>query len=991
MKSPPAKRNCFCATFLALVAFSSVAAGESAAPTYSSEVLKDNPACYYRFKDDNSKKGSVAHNASKAKNPAPDGVYSGAVKLSAGPSVDAGNSASFAGAGTIEIPRSAVLDIDEVSVEFWFRSIQSFDQPYWPASATLVSKATAGPGSSDWTILGGSLTKDRNEGRILVGVGPKGGGDVVLASGTGLNDGRFHHLVWTRTAAGKNALYVDGVTVATAQDSGGKITNARPIHIGGETLEPGGTFFKGEIAALAIYTDALTEERVQSHYAAGCVDPRLPPPAARPVEFVRDIKPLLQKYCHDCHGLSKDKGGLSLATGARALDGGDHGKAIIPGKSAVSPLVRLIAAVDEDEVMPPKGNRLSAEQVGLVRAWIDQGAVWPESADERDPRAAKVGEHWSFKALRRPSLPKVVDSSWVVSPIDAFILATLDEAKLRPTAPATKEALLRRVTFDLTGLPPSPGEIKAFTDDARPDAYAAVVERLLASSAYGERWARHWLDVVRYADSGGYETDIYYEQAWRYRDYVIRSFNDDKPYDRFLMEQVAGDELWPEQGEAMQDAVAVWTLGEWPNALDAYPDMLEYVRRTDQVSTLSEVALGLTVGCANCHNHKYDPISQRDYFGLEAIFAASETWNRNTKAKAWGKGERTAYRAVRHAEKPVPIHLLTRGELSKPTKFIAPALPAFLPGGGALPGGPDENKQRRAHLARWLVSPQNPLPARVIANRVWQWHFGQALAPTPNDLGTQGAPPSHPELLDWLASELVSNGWSLKKLHRLIVLSSTYRQSTVRDAKAGAADPQNRLLAGFPRRRLEAEAVWDHLHAAAGTLDRKSFGAPFVPKLSPEELRGMYDIEGKPQNKWPVTADQTRRAIYILNRRSFRFPFFEAFDPPNTAVSCPVRQTTTVPTQALTLLNNRIVGEQARAMAQRLTRESGNDVEKFVRQAWLLAYSRTVSEDELKLALNFIAVAENAKTKRGEPDARSTALVEFCVGVINTTEFIYTN
>jgi hypothetical protein len=376
---------------------------------------------------------------------------------------------------------------------------------------------------------------------------------------------------------------------------------------------------------------------------------------------------------------------------------------------------------------------------------------------------------------------------------------------------------------------------------------------------------------------------------------------------------------------------------------------------------------------------------------LEAIFAASETWNRNTKAKAWGKGERTAYRAVRHAEKPVPIHLLTRGELTKPTKLIAPALPAFLPGGGALPSGPDENKQRRAQLARWLVSPQNPLPARVIANRVWQWHFGQALASTPNDLGTQGEPPSHPELLDWLASELVSNGWSIKKLHRLIVLSSTYRQSAVRDAKAGAVDPQNRLLAGFSRRRLEAEAVWDHLHAAAGTLDRKSFGAPFVPMLSSEELRGVYDIEGKPENKWPVTVDQNRRAIYILSRRSFRFPFFEAFDPPNTAVSCPIRQTTTVPTQALTLLNNRIVGEQARAMAERLIRESGNDVEKFVRQAWLLAYSRTVSENELKLALNFIAAAEDAKTKAGKPDARRAALVEFCMGVMNTTEFIYTN
>ncbi len=712
--------------------------------------------------------------------------------------------------------------------------------------------------------------------------------------------------------------------------------------------------------------------------------------AAQAVDFPADVKPIFQTHCYKCHGPGKDKGGFSLASRARAMEGGEEGLAIVPGKSTASPLIQRITSSIEDKMMPPEGERLSAAQIGVIRAWIDQGAAWPVSADERDPRFAKAADHWSFKELKRPAPPDV-RSGWIVSPIDAFILEKLKKSGLKPARPATKEALLRRVSFDLTGLPSTPEEIAVFVGDTRADAFEKIVDRLLDSPAYGERGARRWLDVVRYADSGGYETDIFYEQAWRYRDYVIQSFNHDKPYDRFLMEQVAGDELWPERGDAMQDAVAVWTLGEWPNALDAYPEMLEYVRRTDQVSTLSEATLGLTVGCANCHDHKYDPVTQRDYFGLEAIFAGSETWNRNTKSKAWGKGERTAYRAVRHAEKPAAIHLLTRGELTKPTKLIAPALPAFLPGGGALPGGPDESKIRRAQLARWIVSPQNPLTARVMANRVWQWHFGQALALTPNDLGTQGAPPSHPELLDWLASELVGNGWSLKRLHRLILLSSTYRQSAVRESKAIAADPQNRLLAGFPRRRLEAEEVWDHLHAAAGTLDRKQFGPPFVPKLSAEELQGMYDLENKRELKWPVTPEQNRRAIYILNRRSFRFPFFEAFDPPNTAVSCPLRQTTTVPAQALTLLNNRIVGEQARVMAERLTRDAGGDVESFVKQAWLLAYSRTASRSEVRLARDFIAASEAAHTKAGDKDARATALREFCLGVMNTTEFIYSN
>jgi mono/diheme cytochrome c family protein len=956
------------------------------ADLYANEVLKDGPVGYYRFEDGEANSGT-ARNASTAGIRGPDGVMAPGGKSVPGGVV--GEAAWFDGQGVLEIPSHPAFDSENLSVELWFRSRQSFDRSYWPGSASLVSKVTGGSGSGDWCLLGGSKSGGRNDGQILVGSGPDCGDDHVLASPAGLNDGQFHHVVWTRSADGQNRLYVDGMLKGSGRDGGGKISNARPIQIGGEKQEAGGSFFTGEIDELAIYAGVLSEERVNVHFAIGKADPRLPEPAAAAVDFVRDIKPLFQDACFKCHGQEKDKGGLSLATKARAMEGGDECTGIIPGNSAASPLVQRIAALDEDTAMPPDDGRLSAAQVGLIRAWIDQGAVWPEGADGTDPRMAKAASHWSFKALKRPPVPDRTDA-WITSPIDAFILTKLDEAKLSPAPPAGKEALLRRVSFDLTGLPPAPEDIAAFASDTGTDAFAKVVDRLLASPTYGERWARHWLDVVRYADSGGYETDIFYEQAWRYRDYVIRSFDQDKPYDRFLMEQVAGDELWPGQAD-MQDAVAVWTLGEWQNALDAYPDMLEYARRTDQVSTLSEAALGLTVGCANCHNHKFDPITQRDYFGLEAIFAASETWNRNTGAKAWGKGERTAYRAVRHAEKPLPIHLLTRGELTKPTKLIAPALPAFLPGGGALPGGPDEAKQRRAQLARWIVSPQNPLTARVIANRIWQWHFGQALASTPNDLGTQGTPPSHPELLDWLASELRENGWSMKSLHRRILLSSAYQQSAIRDPKAIAADPHNQLLAGFPRRRLEAEEVWDHLQAAAGTLDTKSFGPPFVPKLSPEELQGMYDLENKPELKWPVTPEQNRRAIYILNRRSFRFPFFEAFDPPNTATSCPLRQTTTVPAQALTLLNNHIVGGQARAMAGRLTHEAGSNLESLVKRAWLLAYSRDAEEGELKLALQFIAGAEASHIKTGAADPHTAALVEFCISVMNTTEFIYTN
>ena len=516
------------------------------------------------------------------------------------------------------------------------------------------------------------------------------------------------------------------------------------------------------------------------------------------------------------------------------------------------------------------------------------------------------------------------------------------------------------------------------------------MDRLLASPAHGERWGRLWLDLVRFADSGGYETDILYDQAWRYRDYVIQSLNEQTPFDQFLMEQVAGDELWPERDEAMQDAVAVWTLGEWQNALDAFPDELEYVRRTDQVVTFSEAMLGITIGCANCHNHKYDPITQRDYFGLEAVFAASETLDRNTNRKEWIRGQRNSYRVLKHAPSPVPIHLLTRGDLKKPRGLVSALVPAFLSNGVHPPEGRSENLQRRSYLARWLVSKDNPLPARAIVNRLWQWHFGQALSATPNDLGLQGSPPSHPELLDWLAAELIESGWNLKHIHRLIVLSATYKQEASRKPHAISLDPQNQWIAGFPVRRLQGEAIWDHLQAAAGTLDRSMKGPPFAPRLSQEELQGMYDIEDRKDLKWPVTPREHRRAIYILNRRSFRFPFLDAFDPPTNSTSCPVRPSTMVPTQALTLMNNQRISELAAQMAQRLKREAGETLEEYITLAWSLAYSRNPDDNEIKQALRFLETSEAEHTTQGTIDPKGAALTEFCHALMNSSEFITT-
>jgi Protein of unknown function (DUF1553)/Protein of unknown function (DUF1549)/Planctomycete cytochrome C len=714
------------------------------------------------------------------------------------------------------------------------------------------------------------------------------------------------------------------------------------------------------------------------------------PGSAPTVDFVRDIKPIFVAHCYECHGPGEELGGLSLAQHALALAGGDTAPAFVPGSAGTSLLVARVTG-SQSPTMPLDREPLSAAQIDLLKIWIDEGAVWPERADEADPRHRAAADHWAFQPLVKPPLPAAAATAseaaagdaHLSAVIDRFVIAGLEAAGLQLQPEADRIELLRRATFDLTGLSPSPESILPFAADARPEAYEELIEQLLASPAYGERWARHWLDVVRYSDSGGYDTDILYEQAWRYRQYCIRSFQEDKPFDRFLEEQVAGDELWPEQAEAMADAVAIWTLGQWPNAFDAFPDKLASVRRNDQVVTLSEAMLGLSVGCANCHHHKYDPLSQRDYFGLEAVFAGSETFNRATGNVAWVNGEKSHFRALRHAAEPVSVHLLRRGDLNQPAGRVVPATPAFLPHGGPLfPPGEEHPAQARARLAKWITSPDHPLMARVIANRIWQWHFGRGIVATPNDFGTQGAAPSHRELLDWLAADLRDRGYRLKSLHRAIMHSRTYRQSSQRESAAVAKDPENIFLAGFPRRRMEAEAVWDRLLEASGRLDRRPVDEPFVPPLTDEELQGLYDINGNPrENKWKATEAQNRRAIYMLNRRSFRMPLLEAFDQPPNSVGCPVRPSTTVPGQALALLNGDIPVEQATALKDRLFREEPDSDERRLNRAWLIVFARPIRADELASAREFLV------SRPEQPTA--DAWGELCLALFNANEFVY--
>ena len=720
------------------------------------------------------------------------------------------------------------------------------------------------------------------------------------------------------------------------------------------------------------------------------------PSFAGPVDFSRDVLPILSAHCFTCHGPDAGKRKAKLRLDVRDGTAAEHGglSVIAPGRPAESELIARITADDAEGRMPPPkaGPRLAPEQVRLLRAWVEQGAAY--------------AEHWAFLPVRRPPVPGVRDTAWPQTPIDNFILQRLERQQLRPAARASREVLIRRATLDLTGLPPTPEEVEAFRADDAPDAYERLVERLLASSHYGERWGRHWLDVARYADSGGFETDIVFGSAWRYRDYVLRSFNADRPFDRFVREQIAGDELYPDDRDARL-ATALYTIGPVLQEAGMVPGKLDYDWLTDAVDTTGSAFLGLTLGCARCHDHKYDPISQRDYFALQAVFGGSDLFDFNAdgtvlrehvalrktekeleearrkvaprkKPGDYDEYPEIPWRGLGHRSEPLAVRLLHRGELNSPGDTVPAGLPARLADGPALDGTLPE--KWRTALASWIASEWNPLTARVIVNRVWQGHFGVGLVRTPNDFGTRGEPPTHPELLDWLAADFVEHGWSIKHLHRRIMLSSAYRQAAAADPATLRLDPDNRLLTRFQPRRVEAEVIWDGMRSVAGTLNPRMYGLPVGPPLDGREMIGNY-------RSWPTSPPEeaNRRAVYIQVRRSFRFPPLSAFDLPDNVSCCGQRDRTVVPSQALTLLNNRTVREQAGAFAARLLRETDRSPEAVAARAWLYVYGRAITADERRAAVAFLR--ERAPSAAAE--ARQAAVEELCVALFNTNEFIY--
>ena len=891
----------------------------------------------------------------------------------------------------------------------------------------------------------------------------------------------------------------------------------------------------------------------------------LPPPAKHVVDFKKEIWPLFQEHCVKCHGPDQQKSGYRIDIAELALEGGEMGEAVIPGNSAKSPLIHFISGLDEEVVMPPKGDPFNAKTVGLIRAWIDQGADWPDNVGAK---AVDRMDHWAFKKITWPGSPRFMQ------PIDAFIKVRLESKKLGFNPRADKRTLIRRLYLVMHGLPPTPEQVEAFVKDDQPGAFTRLVDQVLASPRYGERWATHWLDLVRFGETAGFETNRERNHAWPYRDWVIRALNEDKPYNDFVREQIAGDAL----GEPLGTGFLVAGPNDIVKGQDGKLNRMQRANELDDmINTTGTVFLGLTTGCARCHNHKFDPISQNDYYALKGIFEGVKHADRNlplsktdqTKVAAMQKrvgelkaqlakyvapaGKRAAVTAKHNIETFPAVEArfvrftITRSSSSQPCidelevfsgtenlalaskgakassagdfkhalhklahindgqygnakswiaagntgwvqielpktaridriewardrqgqysdrvpigyrieagvkagewKTIAssedrqpfkggqPAKPVYtfdkLPKTEAATGrkvlaeletteqqikilqastkafvgnfsqpGPtrlfyrgdpesprDEvtpgalakfvslkidtktpEQKRRLALADWIVDNTNPLARRVIVNRIWQHHFGAGLVDTPNDFGRNGVAPTHPQLLDWLASTLVSDGWSLKKLHRRILLTQTWQQSSRPNAKALKVDAASRLLWRFPTRRLEAEAIRDSILHASGVLDLKMGGPGFSGfEVQMENVRHFFPKKNYGPADW-------RRMIYMTKVRQEQESVFGAFDCPDASQGVPKRSRSTTPLQALNLLNSSFVMQQAGLLAKRLEKEAGPSRAAQAARAYELCFNRTATAEETKDAAAFI---------------EAEGLKQFARAMLNANEFVF--
>jgi len=691
-----------------------------------------------------------------------------------------------------------------------------------------------------------------------------------------------------------------------------------------------------------------------------------------------EVARIFSRNCLGCHNDSDRHGDLSLQTAPAVAASGF----LQPG-DVTSPLLTVVTSDgNEPPLMPKDAEPLPADDIALLRSWIESGASWPAGVSIDPP--AKDFQWWSFRPIDRPEIPHVSrsisDHAQSETPIDAFVLRKLQEKSLTFNPPADRRTLIRRLHFDLTGLPPTAAEIDQFLADPRPDAYDRLVDRLLASPGYGERWGRHYLDVVRYADTCGYDKDKLRPHAWPYRDYVIRSLNQDKSYDRFVAEQIAGDVLFPGDPDGILGlgfiAAGPWDFIGHVEVPETKIDgqVARNLDRDEMVSSTLNAFCSLTIQCARCHNHKFDPFTQTHYYSLQAIFAAVDRADRPYDADG-----NLVYAATTDfasnsnfkptGGKPRPIHLLRRGNVTQPGKLVGPGLPPLGPGDNwKLPRGLTES-ERRAALARWLASSANPLVWRSIVNRVWQYHFGRGIVATPNDFGRMGAQPTHPELLDWLADELRQSG-SLKRLHRAIVTSNVYRQSSQHNSASAEIDGNNRLLWRMNRRRLDAEEIRDTALAVSGTLDR-SMGGPgfYLFQLEKTEHSPHYEY-----HKFdPADPKSHRRSVYRFVVRSQPDPYMATLDCADSAQSTPRRTETLTSLQALSLLNNPFQLEMAERFADRLVRESSTLEARIARAVKLLTGRDATRQEQESL----------------EGYARQHGLANLCRLLLNLSETIY--
>lgn len=738
--------------------------------------------------------------------------------------------------------------------------------------------------------------------------------------------------------------------------------------------------------------------------------------AAKPIDFVRDIQPILRANCYQCHAGTTVEGGLNLGVKAKALKGGDSEPAIVPGKSNESLLYQLASGAREGWVMPPEGNKpLSQEQVRLIRNWIDQGAAWPDNADVVDPKLDQAKSHWAYQRLQQTAVPlRHSHDNWSKGSIDLFIQQKLDAAGLRPSKAADARTLVRRLYYDLIGLPPTPTQVRQFIQVHSKDSDLAVqqlVDELLASPQYGERWARHWLDVARYADSDGQEADKDRPHAYTYRDFVIQAFNDDMPYDQFVRWQIAGDEYEPDNDAAVA-ATGFLTAGpafKLPETFIESERLLNrYNELDDVISTLGSGFLGITVACARCHDHKYDAFTAKEYYQLLGVFHSGDRVTAKLPSGKLGfffqdfdSDRRTTwlFRRSDFYDREIEVDIGFSAVLSAGVEaddYWQKAKAAYSEFGESK-----STLQRRA-LADWITDTKQgggALLARVMVNRVWDHHFGNGIVRTTSDFGVRGDAPSHPELLEYLTNEFVEGGWKLKSLHRQILASAVWQQASTRgasDERGPEIDPANQLLWRMTPLRLEAEVMRDAMLAISGTLNLQSGGPGFKPYIPPEANLAR-NIKGEDYPKDAKDdASTRRRSVYMFHKRLIPYPMFQAFDRPDLMTSCARRQNTTVAPQAMVILNDRFVRSVARDFAKALVGEKANsadppslDLKPIVEKAFETSFARLPTDTELATSVEFIEAQTTARTERKEENPQMEALTDYCQSLFGLNEFIY--